>query len=373
MSVCTDHSSVGIIQSNESFLRIKTLLNHAGYELYCKLFLDTNYGSFSRQPDVIYNELMEYKSAVDSLKQKAEITEADFLCIFPPSEETYLRECSLSVLHKLCQVCVRKFPSVRNNRSVRNSSSSGESDSSQDDGALNNLAYIDELEKLQKIIHDRKMDKVVNGSEQAFDTKWGEITEILVNLGYDMNRVLEIKTTDDLDGCKSCHAAYMRSETEVLLQQCKNLLRGSEINTLTLNRLINNLKEAFTLEGKKDGDIFPLKEMKDLKESIDISVNMLNITHESLQVLFPDLKYWKDKNIEGDLIIIDEMLNKLCVQVDKQSRSVSDYFNTVSFDIVKIKEKVNCQDEGNVRYVKGPEPDLKEKKISLGFVSIGLK
>jgi len=374
MAVSKDHTAVGIIQGNEKFLRIKTLLNHAGYELYCKLFLDTNYGGFSRQPDLIYKELLEHRSTVESLKTKGDITEGDFICIFPPSEETYLRECSLSLLHKLCQVCVKNFPAQKTqpNDPNKNKAKESVSEEKQVDNALESITYIKQLENLQKIIYDEKLHKLVNRSNEEFESKWNEINDLLVSLGYDINKVSDIKTTDDLDSCKSCHAAFLRSETELLLQECNNLLKVSDVNTLTLNRLVNNLKEAFALEGKKDEDIFPLKEMNDLKESIDISKNMLNISHESLQVLFPDLKYWKDKNIEGDIIIIDEMLNKLCVQVDKQSRSVSDYFNTVSFDIVKIKEKVNCPDESNVRYhLKAPEPDVKDKKISLGFVSIG--
>lgn len=377
MAVSKDHKAVGIIQGNDRFLRVKTLINHAGYELYCKLFLDSNYGGFSRQPDTIYKELMEYKTAVENLKSKGDINEGDFLTIYPPSEETYLRECSLSLLHKLCQVCVKNFPAIKNEsgsdaaKNKTRGSVSGEEKPPESADSPDTNPYIVQLEKLQKIINDDKLQKIVNKSETEFETKWKEITDLFTRLGYDVAKVSDLKSIEDLDNSKTCHAAFMRSETELLLRECKNFMKISEVNTLTLNRLINNLKDAFALEGRKEEDIFPLKEMKDLKESIEISINMLNITNESLQVLFPDLKFWKDKNIEGDIIIIDEMLNKLCVQVEKQSRSVSDYFNTVSFDIVKIKEKVNCQDESNVRYVKAPEPDVKEKKISLGFVSIG--
>merc|ERR1719487_1549461 len=110
-----------------------------------------------------------------------------------------------------------------------------------------------------------------------------------------------------------------------------------------------------------EDNVSPMKEMKDLKDSIECSVNMLHVTHDSIQSVFGELKFWKDKNIEGDLIILDEQLNKLYVQVSKQSRSVSHYFNTVSFDIVKIKEKINNQMEKNVKFVKTHESECKEK------------
>merc|ERR1719171_2637020 len=118
----------------------------------------------------------------------------------------------------------------------------------------------------------------------------------------------------------------------------------------------------------------PLKDMKDLKDAIEVTSDVLHETHDSVQVVFGELKQWKEKNIEGDLIILDESLNKSNVEVSKQSRSVSHYFNTVSFDIVKIKEKFNNQmDNNHVKFVKPHEHEGKDKKISLGFVSIGLK
>jgi len=376
-----DHKAIGIVQANEKYLRIRTLVNHACYELYCKLFLDPNYGGFSRQPDVIYKELLQHRSAVESLKNKGDINEGEFLAIFPPSEETFLRECSLSLLHKLCQVCVKNFPRIMTDfdpisRSEEKEKVSTNSNECYD--ALDNITYINHLEKLQTLINDEKLVKLLNNSPKEFDLKWKEITDLLIKLGYDVTKVASVKVIDNLDNCRSSHVAYMRSQAELLLCECQNLLKMTEVNTLTLNRLITNLREASSLEskGKKDGkkedeNISPLKEMKDLKDSIEISSNMLSITLESLQSVFPDLKFWRDKNIEGDMIILDETLSKLSVGVGKQSRSVSHYFNTVSFDIVKIKEKVNNQVDNNVRYVKTHDADVKEKKISLGFVSIG--
>jgi len=377
MASSSDHKAIGFVQSNEKYLRLRTLINHACYELYCKLFLDSNYGGFSRQPDIIYRELSQYRESVESLKNKGDISEADFLSVFPPSEETYLRECSLSLLHKLSQVCVKTFPRII-----------GEGDESggcMDDrgvvqernhsySALDNITYINQLEKLQTIIHDEKLQQRLTNNPQEFEVNWIKIIALLQKLGYDVSKVAVIKSIDNLDSCRLCHVAYMRSQGELLSTECTNLLKTTEVNTLTLSRLISNLKNANSLEGKskrEEENISPLKEMKDLKDSIEISSNMLHVTHDSVQSVFGELKFWKDKNIEGDLIILDESLNKLNVQVSKQSRSVSHYFNTVSFDIVKIKEKINNQMDKNVKFVKPHDNECKDKKISLGFVSIG--
>merc|ERR1739841_107446 len=134
-------------------------------------------------------------------------------------------------------------------------------------------------------------------------------------------------------------------------------------------------KSASSLEaGGKEETASPLKEMRDIKNEMETCLGMLHDTEDSIQEVFSDLKFWRDKNIEGDIIILDESLNKLGMQVNKQCRAVSNYFNTVSLDIVKIKEKVNNQhSERSVKYVKSHDTEGKDKKISLGFVSIGLK
>jgi len=377
MAFSLDHKTIGFVQSNEKFLRLRTLINHACYELYCKLFLDPNYGGFSRQPDIIYRELSLHRESVESLMNNGDISEADFLAIYPPSEETYLRECSLKLLHKLCEVCVKTFPKIAINEEEEDIGRDDDADDRGDSSylALDNIAYINLLEHLQTIIHDDKLQQRLMENPHEFDGKWKEITDLLQKLGYEVSKVSTIKSIDNLDACRLCHVAYMRAQAELLSTECTNLLKTTDVNTLTLNRLISNLKSASSLEAKgkmMEDNVSPMKEMKDLKDSIECSVNMLHVTHDSIQSVFGELKFWKDKNIEGDLIILDEQLNKLYVQVSKQSRSVSHYFNTVSFDIVKIKEKINNQMEKNVKFVKTHENECKEKKISLGFVSIGL-
>jgi len=372
-SYTSDAKGIGFVQSNEKYLRLRTLINHTCYEVYCKLFLDPNYGGFSRQPDTIYRELSAHREAVETLRNNGEISEADFLAVYPPSEETYLRECSLPLLHKLCQVCVKTFPRVV-----------GEVDEESNHRYTtdDNNTYILLLEKLQSIVQDSKLQQRLAKSPHEFDAKWKEVVDLLRKLGYDCSKVGTIKAIDNLDQCRLCHVGYMRAQAELLSAECANLLKTAEVNTITLNRLITNLKAATSLEGKKvhgggEEELSPLKDMKELKEAIEATSEVLHETQDSVHAVFGELKLWKEKNIEGDLIILDESLNKSNEEVSKQSRSVSHCFNTVSFDIVKIKEKFNSQMDPNshVKHVKphNYETEGKDKKINLGFASIGLK
>jgi len=370
-SYTSDDKGIGFVQSNDKYLRLRTLINHTCYELYCKLFLDPNYGGFSRQPDIIYRELSQHRESVETLKNNGEISESDFLAIYPPSEETYLRECSLGLLHKLCQVCVKTFPRIMHGE---DEAEIGPEERNHAYTADDNQIYINQLEKLQTIIQDNKLQQRLSKTPQEFDTKWKEVVALLKKLGYDVSKVETIRSIDFLDQCRFCHVAYMRAQAELLSLECTNLLKTSEVNTITLNRLVTNLKAATSLEGKgSDENQSPLKDMRELKDAIEISTDELHVTQDSVQAVFSELKLWKEKNIEGDLIILDESLNRMNVEVSKHSRSVSHYFNTVSFDIVKIKEKINSQmDNSHVKFVKPHENEGKDKKISLGFVSIGM-
>ena len=108
-----DHPVQGILQRNEKYLRLKTMLNHSGHELYCYLLLHPNYGGFQRQPDLVYNELLPFKEGLQIFKLNGIIDAKEFDSIlYPDSQETYLRECSLNLLHVLCNVCIKDFPDV---------------------------------------------------------------------------------------------------------------------------------------------------------------------------------------------------------------------------------------------------------------------
>merc|ERR1712141_966897 len=110
-------------------------------------------------------------------------------------------------------------------------------------------------------IEDKKLSKKLEESSATFDVKWTEIVHQLRILGYDVTKVSTIKTIDNLDTCRLCHVAYLRSQAELLSDECLSLRKTTDVNVLTMGRLISNLKSATSLEGKTkdDENISPLK------------------------------------------------------------------------------------------------------------------
>lgn len=343
--------SSNIIQKNEAYLRLKTVLYYSGHTIYGQLLVGEKDIGFSPQPEIIYKELLPYKPQLEKLLKKNEINEEEFISLFPSSEKTYLRECNLKVLHKVLEVCLKNNPIGKTNTTMKFNVGSSKRPQPMISFTPIHPKYMSQLEKLQDVINNKTLRKTISKcSKEQIDDKWNDIFDILTKLGYDVKKILNMKTIPILDTCSPCHEAYLRCQIELLLEDCERYLRFSNINKVALERLNVNLVDAMNSSNdylKADKDLCNVRAIDDLLGDIEILSSLLSSNRNILFALIPDLKNWKYKNIEGDIIVMDEQIYKLSNQVNHQSQLVSEYFCAVSDDIVKVKVRATMNFEKN--------------------------
>jgi hypothetical protein len=315
----------GVLESHNKYIRIVTAINHAGLELYFKAFHGTEEElagglRLPTEPDKLYKYLSKYQTELQEKKSKGEITENDYLVMFPPGKkETYSQEFSFPLFQTLIQMFSTK-------------------EIKEDDG---NQSFVQQMVKLQELQGDKKLPKKLIDSMEKFQEKWQEVIEVLKTLKYDIGKIESLEKSD-LDENNKFRFALLRSEVHTLLYESDECFKSVKMNRLALERLRGNFQTAL-LETKGENNnpktTTELKELKNLTEELTKSENKIAFQKQQLLELVPSIKFWREKNIEGDVIICDENLSNLRDEINEQTRRVSELFNTVSFDIVYLKER----------------------------------
>ena len=338
--MAASYRASGILQINEKYLRLATLINHAGLELYYQMFHDTLYGGFSTDPQQLYKQLKTHEVELQALRHDGQITEEQFRMLFPPSMETFSHEFDISLYHILAQHCMENFPVITNGKA---------------EGTNSTLSYLETLGQLVLIMRDKT---IVKASNCDFVKKWNEVIAVLKKVNYDIEKVKELENIE-LDADKRYRMALLRSQIDLIIKEYEELMKMSNMNSLTLNKLLLNLEEATSLcQDQNDNHISGKhKQIKNLNEEVLLTMKMISLIKDDVKELKVVVKYWREKNIEGDIIMLDEKLSKLKNQVNEQSIAIGDLFSLISLDIVKIKEKFNFL-EDNVRFLEKPRRSM---------------
>lgn len=314
----------GVLESHNKYIRIITAINHAGLELYFKAFHGTEDVPdglhLPTEPDKLYKYLSKYQGEFQEMKSKGEITENDYLVMFPAGKkETYSQEFSFSLFHILIEMFSRK-------------------EIQEDDGKQ---SFLSQMEKLKEIQGDKKLAKRLIDSVEKFQEKWNELIEILKILKYDISKIESLEKSD-LDENNKFRFALLRSEVHTLLYESDECCKSVKMSRLALERLRGNFQTALSEtkgENNNPKTTTELKELKNLTEELTKSENKIAFQKQQILELVPGIKFWREKNIEGDVIICDENLSNLRDEINEQTRRVSELFNAVSFDIVYLKER----------------------------------
>lgn len=325
----TVFQETGVLQSHDNYIRVMTAINHAGLDLYFKAFHHTNEVpgglGLPTEPDKLYKHLQKYQLEFEDLRARGEITEREYLTLFPVGKkETYSQEFSFPLFHKLLQMFDRagseaEAVSMRAERS----------------------RFLSEMASLHDIQRDKKLVKKVNSSDEVFQETWNKAIDILKRVNYDTARIEALRSRD-LEENSKFRFALLRSEVNALLWECDDSFKTVKMNHLALDRLKGNFQVALSevkSENNNAKSVTELKELNSLTEELKKSENKLSFEKQQLNEIVPNIKFWREKNIEGDVIVCDENISKLRDDVKEQTRRVGELFNTVSFDIIHLKER----------------------------------
>ena len=168
-----------IFSQNEFWIRLVTLLKHAGIEVLRNIFHDPSYGGRSRDPATLYSELQPYESNVRNCLKKRILAQDQYDLIYPLNGKTDSNTFDITLLIFLIINCTRVKPPMGRK---------GWQEKTLDDSDETIGAYILRLRKFRnKIIHCFEM------TFQEFHENWNYAIHILDKLGYDINSVRDLK------------------------------------------------------------------------------------------------------------------------------------------------------------------------------------
>lgn len=326
----------GVLQTNEDYLRLLTAVDHAGLELCFTALHNTENGiGLPSEPDKLYKLLLKYKGDFDAMKANNEMSESDYNILLPATKETFTQEFSFELFQKTLMYFYKK------------------KDSDKDESKM---TFLKNMKELNDMYADNTLVSRLrkpNMSELLAD-KWVELFSILNKLNYDCSK-LEVLRTIDLDDNKKFRLALLRSEIRVLLHECNDCMATLQTNRMALDRLRGNFDVALSQSNENNNNDnekteADLKDLNKLKEEILNKEKNLSIVIAQLEALQPDIKFWRQKNIEGDVIVCDEKISLMRNKVNEQTLRVGDLFNTVSFDICRIKER-SASVSGDLRVI----------------------
>lgn len=325
MTVC---QVSGVLQTHDNYIRLLAAINHAGLELYVKAFHGTNEipGGLGlpTEPDKLFKHLQKYQEEFKELVARAEITEDDYLTLFPLGrKETFSQEFSFPLFQKM----LRMFDRAGSEATVAEEEEKRE-------------YFLQNMEKLTEIQLDKKLVKKSDTSPEYFEEKWNEIMEVLKSLNYNVSKLKPLFSQDMQES--SFRYAVIRAQVSALLYECNDCAKTVKMNHLALERLKGNFQSALS-ESKEDNNNAKteneLKELNNLAEEACKNRSKIDTQRQSISEVVPNIKYWRDKNVEGDIIVYDECVSRLRDNINAQTRRVGELFNLVSFDIVHLKER----------------------------------
>lgn len=332
----------GVLQTHENYLRLLTAIDHAGLELYYQAFRNVDEG-FPNEPEKLYKHFVALQDDFNIMKSKGELTESEYAILFPDSKETYTQDFGFDLFQKVVKYFYRKCGVDKDETNVN---------------------FLTNMEDLHTIHADKALVSKFQKSSELIEEKWNELFNLLKNLGYDQSKIEPLKSVD-LDENKKYRLSLLRSEVNVLLYECEDCMKTLRTNLMALNRLQGNFEVAMS-ESKEDNSKNnnnekqkteeDLNGLNNMIEEITKKENKLIILVEELKALLPDVKFWRQKNIEGDVIVCDEKISHLRNEIHEQTNKVGDLFNTVSFDICRIKERTSSV-SGDLRVISPTHPE----------------
>ncbi|XP_065644285.1 uncharacterized protein LOC100212135 isoform X3 [Hydra vulgaris] len=322
------YTSVGCIQRNDKYIRLKTLVHYVSLDLYYNLFHNPQYGGFPTKKTELYKSLKKFENKLRH-SQETSITENDWVKLFPENKKSNSLEFTIELFQFLIKNCVSRFPEIAN---VENNVK------------FEANTYMMLIEKLHDTVSNPKLVQTVNSSHDTFVSLWNILHEILLKLNYDVNLIKDFES-GDMDKLTSCRHSLLTIQLQVLLDECKELDKSTSMNGLAVSKLISDYNE--TISKQENGfsdDQFSIK-AKSLQDNITLVMQLLSLIKSSISELTSDIPFWRENNIEGDIIIYEEKLSKLRNQINEQTRELGEIFHSTSLDIVKIKERLHFQED----------------------------
>ena len=290
------------------------------------MFHSPQYGGFPTKKTDLYSLLRQHENKLRTA-QDAAITDNDWRKLFPENRKTNSQEFSVELFRFLIKYCVSKFPEVPENEC---------------ENEANNYPIL--VEKLHDTVSSPKIQQAVNSSHDAFLSIWHSLHDILLKLKYDVRLVKDLETAD-IDSLTTYRNSLITIQLQVLVEECKELEKSTSMNGLAVSKLISDYNEMISKDEKcfPDGE-FPLKATC-LQDDIALVLKLISLIKSNILEVTSEIPFWREKNIEGDIIIFEEKLSKLKNQVSEQTRAVGEIFHSTSLDIVKIKERLHFQEE----------------------------
>ncbi|XP_065644274.1 uncharacterized protein LOC105844729 [Hydra vulgaris] len=317
---------LGIIQKNDTYVRFKTACHFVALELYRKIFHDPCYAGFSKEGPHLYNELQAFKGCLSRLKGNV-LNNREWSFLFPENQQTLSETFTLNLIRTIIRYCVCDV-----NNSADIFAPSKYADNLSEEGKR----LLTVVEKIHATVSDKKTKELIvsdNGSKML----WQLLNQALDEINFDRNEIEKIKHAD-LDMYQDFRLSLITSQFEVLLDECNDILKTVSLNYLAVEKLIEDCNNILSKDknGLIEKDFFS-NANKVLSEASSITDKLNFIKQATIESII-EIPDWKEKNLEGDIIIIDEKLVNLKNDTIKQTKLIKNVFHVTSLSMVKIKE-----------------------------------
>ncbi|XP_012557131.1 uncharacterized protein LOC105844729 [Hydra vulgaris] len=317
---------LGIIQKNEMYVRFKTACHFVALEFYRKIFHDPCYAGFSKEGSHLYNELQAFKGCLSRLKGNV-LNNREWSFLFPENQQTLSETFTLNLIRTIIRYCVCDV-----NNSADIFALSKYADNLSEEGKR----LLTVVENIHATVSDKKTKELIlsdNGSKML----WQLLNQALDEINFDQSEIEKIKHAD-LDLYQDFRLSLITSQFEVLLDECNDILKSVSLNYLAVEKLIEDCNNILFKDknGLIEKDFFSNAD-KVLSEASSIT-DKLNFIKQTIIESIIEIPDWKEKNLEGDIIIIDEKLVNLKNDTIKQTKLIKNVFHVTSLSMVKIKE-----------------------------------
>ena len=328
----TPYEAIGVIQKNDMFVRFKTAAHFVAMEFYRKIFHDSCYAGFSREGSQLYRELHIFKACLSRLKGSV-LNNKEWEFLFPENQQSSSEYFTLNLFRTIIKHCVCDI-----DNSADISAPSRYTNNLSEEG----IRLLTVVESIYNTVSDNKTKELIvsiEGSEKL----WGTLNDAVKETNLDPIEIEKMKH-DDLDLHQNWRLSLITTELEILLDECNDLFKTISLNELAVEKLISDCNEVLSKDRKGliEKDFF-LNANKVLIEAHSITENLQKVKQLIIDSIH-QIPHWKERNIEGDIIVIDEKLITLKNETNKQNRMIRNFFHATSLSIVKIKETFNFQE-----------------------------
>ncbi|XP_057316302.1 NACHT, LRR and PYD domains-containing protein 3-like isoform X2 [Hydractinia symbiolongicarpus] len=317
-----------ILDDCNEWIRLVTLISHAGTSALRDIFHDPSHGGKSRDPFQLYQDLKPYRNKLKKLLKKDE-----FELVYPSSQQTFSVKFDITILCVLIINCTNvPAPTTGWLRKPN-----------QSDWSIG--ACIVRLRRMR----NKMMHFAGKLTRRKFLKRWDKTINILRILGYDITEVMSLKN-ESLNDSELYQSAIMAASVECLNKhvntitdeiKAQKLSSAAVTNSIdVLNRSINlittDVQNCLTKQDCFDSDLITinegfaelLKKTDELENNIDISNEELKQDFEQMTTAMKEIHV----NVEEKIERFETKMVMLCERIESIEERKNATFDPATFN-----------------------------------------